>query len=120
MGCIHSLATRRNKDQQADPRGTSLRTDPEVLPEILQLAEQYQGVGHAFTETHFKREHVCGKCKHTIESAGVFCKECKVAVHKVCETKVSTTCASTPEQHISIKSASPKKRGSMPRYRTPK
>lgn len=39
MGCIHSLAPRRIKDHQDDPEGTALKTDPEVLPEILQLAE---------------------------------------------------------------------------------
>ncbi|XP_051931906.1 tensin-2-like isoform X2 [Hippocampus zosterae] len=39
MGCIHSLATRRIKDHQDDPEDTALKTDPEVLPEILQLAE---------------------------------------------------------------------------------
>ncbi|XP_061642147.1 tensin-2-like isoform X4 [Phyllopteryx taeniolatus] len=115
MGCIHSLATRRIKDHQADPGGSALRTDPEVLPEILQLAERCKAVGHAFTEKRFKRGRMCDVCKQTIESSAAFCKECKVAVHKVCKAKVSTTCASTPDQHNSIKSASLKKRGSMPR-----
>ncbi|XP_037106884.1 tensin-2-like isoform X2 [Syngnathus acus] len=67
MGCIHSLASRI---KEADPEGTPLKTDPEVLPEILQLVE------------------------------------------------VSTTCASTPDQLNSMKSASLKKRSSMPRSKS--
>ncbi|KAM9859594.1 tensin-2-like [Aulostomus maculatus] len=48
-----------------------------------------------------------------IDNPGVVCKECKVAVHKTCEAKVSPTCPSTPDQLISTKSVSVKKRGSI-------
>nr|XP_057911261.1 tensin-2-like isoform X2 [Doryrhamphus excisus] len=118
MGCIHSLATRRIKDHENDAGGIALVTDPEVLPEILQLAEQSKAASHAFTERSFKRRRVCDVCEQTIDTSAAFCKDCKVAVHKTCEAKVPPTCASTPAQHNSIKSASLRKRGSMPRSKS--
>ncbi|XP_057700886.1 tensin-2-like isoform X2 [Corythoichthys intestinalis] len=118
MGCIHSLASRRIKDHQDENKGTAIKTDPEVLPEILLLAERYKAAGHAFTEKSFKRGRTCDVCQQTLENTAAFCKECKVAVHKACEDKVSTTCTSTQDQYNSIKSASLKKRSSMPRSKS--
>ncbi|XP_054640552.1 tensin-2-like isoform X3 [Dunckerocampus dactyliophorus] len=115
MGCIHSLTTRRIKNHETDTGGIALVTDTEVLPEILQLAEQSKAASHAFTERSFKRRRMCDVCQQTIDTSAAFCRDCKVAVHKTCEAKVSPTCASTPNQHNSIKSASLRKRGSMPR-----
>ncbi|XP_077459706.1 tensin-2-like isoform X2 [Stigmatopora argus] len=118
MGCIHSLGIGSTKEHQDEPKSMVLKMDPEVLPEILLLAERYKAAGHVFTEKSSKREHVCDVCEQTLESTASFCKECKVAVHEGCEDKVSSTCASTQDQYNSNKSSSLKKRTSMLRSKS--
>ncbi|XP_036958238.1 tensin-2-like isoform X2 [Acanthopagrus latus] len=117
MGCVQSTSTGRmkNRGPVADTGGVPVKADPEVHPEILQLAELARAGSHTFTEKSFKRKRVCDVCKENIDNPGAFCKECKAAVHKTCEAKVTPTCTSTPELHGSIKSTSQKKRGSIPR-----
>ncbi|XP_029947966.1 tensin-3-like isoform X3 [Salarias fasciatus] len=53
-----------------------------------------------------------------MDNPAAFCKECKVAVHKACEAKVTPICTSAPDLHTSIKSTSLKKRGSLPRSKS--
>uniref|UniRef100_A0A3Q3MCI5 Tensin-2-like n=1 Tax=Mastacembelus armatus TaxID=205130 RepID=A0A3Q3MCI5_9TELE len=100
-----------------DKGGIPLKTEPEVHPEILHLAELTKAGSHTFTEKSFKRKRVCDVCKQNIDSPGAFCRECKVAVHKTCEAKVTPTCTSTSNVHGSIKSTQ-KKRGSIPRSKS--
>ncbi|KAL7407364.1 hypothetical protein ABVT39_007399 [Epinephelus coioides] len=120
MGCIHSTSTGRMKihGPDTDTGGIPIKADPEVHPEILQLAELAKAGSHTFMEKSFKRKRVCDVCKLNIDSPGAFCKECKVAVHKTCEAKVTPTCSSTPDLHGSIKSTQQKKRGSIPRSKS--
>ncbi|XP_023279291.1 tensin-2-like isoform X2 [Seriola lalandi dorsalis] len=120
MGCIHSTSTGRMKNHGlgTDAGGIPIKADPEVHPEILQLAELTKTGSHAFTEKSFKRRRVCDVCKQNIDNPGAFCKECKVAVHKTCEAKVTPTCTSTTDLNSSIKSTSQKKRGSIPRSKS--
>ncbi|XP_018533180.1 tensin-2 isoform X3 [Lates calcarifer] len=120
MGCIHSTSVGRMKKHGlgTDTGGIPIKADPEVHPEILQLAELAKGGSHAFAEKSFKRRRVCDVCKQNIDSPGAFCKECKVAVHKTCEAKVTPTCTSTPDLTGSTKSTSQKKRGSIPRSKS--
>ncbi|XP_074527166.1 tensin-2-like isoform X2 [Halichoeres trimaculatus] len=120
MGCIHSKSNRRLKKHGLDtnPGGIPMKTDSEVHPEILQLAELAKAGSHIFTEKSFKRKQVCDVCKQNISNPGAFCKECKVAVHKTCEVKVTPTCASTPDLQSSTKSTPQKKRGSLPRSKS--
>ncbi|AWP03124.1 putative tensin-like C1 domain-containing phosphatase [Scophthalmus maximus] len=73
---------------------------------------------HAFTEKSFKRRRVCDVCRQDIDNPGAFCKECKVAVHRTCEAKVTPTCTSTLDLKGSTKSTSQKKRGSIPRSKS--
>ncbi|XP_049894855.1 tensin-2-like isoform X2 [Epinephelus moara] len=120
MGCIHSTSTGRMKvhGPDTDTGGIPIKADPEVHPEILQLAELAKAGSHTFMEKSFKRKRVCDVCKLNIDNPGAFCKECKVAVHKTCEAKVTPTCSSTPDLHGSIKSTQQKKRGSIPRSKS--
>uniref|UniRef100_UPI0037E8BEF9 tensin-2-like n=1 Tax=Semicossyphus pulcher TaxID=241346 RepID=UPI0037E8BEF9 len=120
MGCVHSTSTSRIKKPGpgTEPGGIPMKVDPEVHPEILQLAELAKAGSHAFTEKSFKRKRVCDVCKQNIDNPGAFCKECKVAVHKTCEAKVTPTCTSTPDLHGSTKSTPQKKRGSLPRSKS--
>ncbi|XP_040890001.1 tensin-2-like isoform X2 [Toxotes jaculatrix] len=120
MGCIHSTSADRMKKHGlgTDSGGIPVKAEPEVHPEILQLAELTEAGSHTFTEKSFKRRRVCDVCKQNINNPGAFCKECKVAVHKTCEAKVTPTCTSTPDLNGSTKSTSQKKRGSLPRSKS--
>ncbi|XP_030584850.1 tensin-2-like isoform X2 [Archocentrus centrarchus] len=120
MGCIHSTSTVRIKNHGSDSEtgGIPTKVDPEVSPEILQLAELSKSGNHAFTLKTPKRRRICDVCKQNIDTPAAFCKECKVTVHKMCEAKVTLSCSSTPEVHSSTKSTSQKKRGSIPRSKS--
>lgn len=120
MGCIHSTSAGRMKKYgpDTDTGGIPIKADPEVHPEILQLAELAKAGSHTFMEKSFKRKRACDVCKLNIDNPGAFCKECKVAVHKTCEAKVTPTCSSTPDLYGSTKSTSQKKRGSIPRSKS--
>ncbi|XP_029287903.1 tensin-2-like isoform X2 [Cottoperca gobio] len=120
MGCIHSKSASRMRKHgpDTDTGGIPIKADPEVHPEILQLAELAKARSHIFTEKSFKRKRVCNVCKQSIDNPGAFCKECNVAVHKTCEAKVTPTCASTSDLHGSTKSTPQKKRGSLPRSKS--
>ncbi|KAK7916391.1 hypothetical protein WMY93_012152 [Mugilogobius chulae] len=73
---------------------------------------------HSFTERSFRRQ-VCDVCKKNISRAGNVCTDCKVSVHKSCQSKVSSSCSSALEQlGSSSRSSSLKKRGSLPRSRS--
>ncbi|XP_041638256.1 tensin-2-like isoform X2 [Cheilinus undulatus] len=116
MGCIHSTSSRIKKHGPGvETGGSPVKTEPEVHPEILQLAELAKAGNHAFTEKSFKRKQVCDVCKQNIDNPGAFCKECKVAVHKRCEAKVTPACTSSPDLHGSTKSTPQKKRHSLTR-----
>ncbi|XP_071349053.1 tensin-2-like isoform X2 [Trachinotus anak] len=120
MGCIHSRSTGRMKKHGlgTDTGGIPIKADPEVHPEILRLAELAKAGSHAFTEKSFKKRRVCDVCKQNIDNPGAFCKECKLAVHRTCEAKVTPNCTSTPDLNGSIKSTSQKKRASLPRSKS--
>ncbi|KAM4613258.1 tensin-2-like isoform 2-T2 [Polymixia lowei] len=120
MGCVHSTRIRGSKKRgpDADVRGILKAADAEVPPELLQLAELAKAGSHAFMEKSFRRKRVCDACRQNIDNPGAFCKDCKVTVHKKCEAKVTSTCISAPDPHVSAKSASLKKRGSLPRSKT--
>lgn len=52
---------------------------------------------HSFREKGFrKRPPVCAVCKVIIDGTGVSCRVCKVATHKKCEGKVTSSCQSAP------------------------
>ncbi|XP_028432042.1 tensin-2 isoform X1 [Perca flavescens] len=120
MGCIHSASAGRMKThgRDTDTGGIPIKAEPEVHPGILQLAELAKAGSHAFTEKSFKRKRMCDVCKQNIDNPGAFCKECKVAVHKTCEAKVTPTCTSTSDLHGSTNSTPQKKRGSILRSKS--
>ncbi|XP_070698226.1 tensin-2-like isoform X2 [Pempheris klunzingeri] len=120
MGCIHSTSTggMKKPGPGTDPGGIPIKAEPEVHPEIIQLAELAKAGSHAFIEKSFKKKRLCDVCKQNIDKPASFCKECKVAVHKTCEAKVTPICTSTPDLHGSTKSTTQKKRGSIPRSKS--
>ncbi|XP_037304002.2 tensin-2-like isoform X2 [Pungitius pungitius] len=121
MGCVHSASSGSVQTRAADTQDTGgicTEAEPDVHPDIRQLAELVKTAGHTFTEKSFKRKRACDVCKQNIDNPGAFCKECKVAVHKTCEAKVTPTCTSAPDLHGSTKSTQQKKRGSLPRSKS--
>nr|XP_043879443.1 tensin-2-like [Solea senegalensis] len=120
MGCIHSTGTGKVKKHgpDTDTGEILIKTEPEVHPEILHLAELAKAGSHTFMEKSFKKRRICEVCKHNIINPGAFCKECKAAVHKSCEAKVTSTCTSASDLRGSTKSLSQRKRGSLPRSKS--
>ncbi|XP_061583712.1 tensin-2-like isoform X2 [Cololabis saira] len=119
MGCIHSAARIKKREPRGqDAREVPEEEHPEVHPEILQLAELTRAGSHTFTVKSFKKRQSCDVCEQNMDSPGVFCKECKVALHKTCKSKVTATCTPVEGLHGSFKSASQKKRGSLPRSKS--
>ncbi|GAA6093053.1 tensin-2 isoform X1 [Tachysurus ichikawai] len=53
------------------------------------LGKAGKGEPHEFKEKTFKKKRQCGVCKQNIESLGSFCRVCKTATHKKCESKVN-------------------------------
>ncbi|XP_041835790.1 tensin-2-like isoform X2 [Melanotaenia boesemani] len=118
MGCIQSTHGLKRHGPGTSTGGIPMKAHPDVYPEILQLAELTKSGSHAFTVKSFKKKLVCDVCQQNIDNPGAFCKECKVAVHKTCEAKVTATCTPVPDLHSSTKSTSQKKRGSIPRSKS--
>ncbi|XP_068170656.1 tensin-2-like isoform X2 [Antennarius striatus] len=117
MGCIHSRNIGRLKKHgpDNDTGGISVKAEPDEHPEILQLAELAKARSHTFIEKSFKRKQMCIACGQNVDNLGSFCNKCKVAVHKKCEGKVTSTCTSPPDLHGSYKSTQQGKGGSIPR-----
>ncbi|KAK1902023.1 Tensin-2 [Dissostichus eleginoides] len=88
----------KNSGPSTDTGGIPIKADPEVHPEIFQLAELAKAGSHVFTEKSFKRKRVCDLCKQNIDNPGAFCKDCKIAVHKTCEAKPQATGEVTGQQ----------------------
>uniref|UniRef100_A0A286X845 Tensin-2 n=1 Tax=Cavia porcellus TaxID=10141 RepID=A0A286X845_CAVPO len=57
---------------------------------------------HSFREKVFrKKAPVCAVCKVTIDGTGVSCRVCKVATHRKCEAKVTSSCQALPPAELS-------------------
>ncbi|XP_054575028.1 tensin-2 isoform X4 [Eptesicus fuscus] len=56
---------------------------------------------HSFREKVFrKKPPVCAVCKVTVEGTGVSCRVCKVATHRKCEAKVTSSCQALPPAEL--------------------
>ncbi|XP_062971672.1 tensin-2 isoform X6 [Cynocephalus volans] len=56
---------------------------------------------HSFREKVFrKKPPVCAVCKVTIDGPGVSCRVCKVATHRKCEAKVTSSCQVLPSAEL--------------------
>ncbi|XP_048367758.1 tensin-3 isoform X3 [Sphaerodactylus townsendi] len=54
--------------------------------------EELASTSHTFKTKSFKKAKVCNICKQVIDQQGSFCRVCKYACHKKCESKVVTPC----------------------------
>ncbi|XP_058265889.1 tensin-2 isoform X5 [Hemibagrus wyckioides] len=66
----------------------------------MRLTKAGKGEPHEFKEKTFKKKRQCGVCKQNIESLGSFCRVCKTATHKKCESKASTPCVPAPSSDL--------------------
>ncbi|MCJ8741778.1 hypothetical protein PDJAM_G00074560 [Pangasius djambal] len=66
----------------------------------MRLTKAGKGEPHEFKEKTFKKKRQCGVCKQNIESLGSFCRVCKTATHKKCESKASTPCIPAPSSDL--------------------
>nr|XP_021327488.1 tensin-2 isoform X1 [Danio rerio] len=91
MGCIFSKQQweKETSSQPSDPPKTRDHTED---AEILSLTELEKMGSHCFKERNFKKKLHCAVCRQTLDSIGMYCRECKTAVHKKCEEKVSVPC----------------------------
>lgn len=114
MGCVHS-SVRMQKLKEVG--GSPIKAKSEVHPEILELTELSTSGKHSFVEKSFRRGQ-CDLCKKNISNSANVCTDCKLAVHKSCQPKVTSSCSSALDLLGSNKSTSLKKRGSLPRSRS--
>ncbi|XP_069509721.1 tensin-2 isoform X2 [Ambystoma mexicanum] len=85
---------------------------------------------HSFKEKTLKKKKACGTCKEVLESQGLVCRVCKIAIHKKCEAKEASGCLpppsaelrrrTAPARHIQLSGStkslnSPKQRSTLPR-----
>uniref|UniRef100_A0A8C1A9Z5 Tensin 2b n=1 Tax=Cyprinus carpio carpio TaxID=630221 RepID=A0A8C1A9Z5_CYPCA len=91
MGCVFSKQrwVKERNSQPSDPPKTRDLTED---AEILSLTELGKMGSHSFKERNFKKKHHCVVCRQALDSHGMYCRECKTAVHKKCEEKVSVPC----------------------------
>ncbi|XP_077054516.1 tensin-2 isoform X2 [Siphateles boraxobius] len=91
MGCVFS------KQRWAKPRNSQPSDSPKTRDltdeaEILSLTELEKVASHSFKEKNFKKKHHCAVCRQSLDSHGMYCRECKTAVHTKCEEKVTVPC----------------------------
>ncbi|KAL6101291.1 tns1 [Pungitius sinensis] len=74
------------------------------LPEELEALHS-----HTFRVKTFKKAKPCGACQQTISQDGLICRVCRVACHKKCEVKVSTSCVPATNYELAPSSDLPLK-----------
>ncbi|XP_053483351.1 tensin-1 isoform X2 [Ictalurus furcatus] len=63
--------------------------------------EDFEAVhSHTFRVKTFKKSKHCGVCKQTLNKEGLICRVCRLACHKKCEVKVSTSCVPTANYEL--------------------
>ncbi|XP_016891566.1 tensin-2 isoform X5 [Cynoglossus semilaevis] len=51
-----------------------------------------KGEPHVFKEKTFKKKRQCSVCHQCVDHVGSFCRVCKTATHRKCESKVTSAC----------------------------
>ncbi|XP_044073932.1 tensin-1 isoform X30 [Siniperca chuatsi] len=64
---------------------------------------------HTFRVKTFKKAKHCGVCKQTIIQDGLICRVCRIACHKKCEVKVSSSCVPAANYELAPSSDLPLK-----------
>ncbi|XP_034077305.1 tensin-1 isoform X15 [Gymnodraco acuticeps] len=64
---------------------------------------------HTFRVKTFKKAKQCSVCKQTISQDGLICRVCRIACHKKCEVKVSSSCVPATNYELAPSSDHPLK-----------
>ncbi|XP_062287403.1 tensin-1 isoform X1 [Scomber scombrus] len=76
----------------------------------LSLPEELDGLhSHTFRVKTFKKAKHCSVCKQTIIQDGLICRVCRIACHKKCEVKVSSSCVPATNYELAPSSDLPLK-----------
>ncbi|XP_058247880.1 tensin-1 isoform X5 [Hemibagrus wyckioides] len=68
---------------------------------LLSKPEDFEAVhSHTFRVKTFKKNKHCGVCKQTLNKEGLICRVCRLACHKKCEVKVSSSCVPTANYEL--------------------
>ncbi|KAM9855965.1 tensin-2 [Aulostomus maculatus] len=97
---VHPVVVVRN----ASVKGRSLdRSDSGRM----RLMKAGKGEPHIFKEKTFKKKRQCIVCRQNIDNIGSFCRVCKTATHRKCETKVTTACIPAPSNDLQRRGTTP-------------
>ncbi|XP_027133167.1 tensin-1 isoform X2 [Larimichthys crocea] len=78
--------------------------------ESLKKPEELEALhSHTFRVKTFKKAKHCSVCKQTIVQDGLICRVCRVACHKKCEVKVSSSCVPATNYELAPSSDLPLK-----------
>ncbi|XP_041117459.1 tensin-like isoform X4 [Polyodon spathula] len=68
---------------------------------LLTKPEEFEAAhSHTFRVKTFKKGKHCAVCKQTVSKEGLTCRVCRLACHKKCESKVSTSCVPTANYEL--------------------
>ncbi|XP_051259661.1 tensin-1 isoform X9 [Dicentrarchus labrax] len=78
--------------------------------ESLKKPEELEALhSHTFRVKTFKKAKHCSVCKQTIIQDGLICRVCRIACHKKCEVKVSSSCVPATNYELAPSSDLPLK-----------
>ncbi|XP_057686313.1 tensin-2 isoform X3 [Corythoichthys intestinalis] len=66
-----------------------------------------KGEPHVFKEKTFKKRRQCSVCHQNLDNVGSFCRVCKTATHRKCESKVTTACITAPANDLQRRGTAP-------------
>ncbi|XP_066544551.1 tensin 1b isoform X4 [Amia ocellicauda] len=68
---------------------------------LLAKPEEFEAVhSHTFRVKTFKKGKHCAVCKQMVSKEGLVCRVCRIACHKKCEAKVSSSCVPTANYEL--------------------
>ncbi|XP_019718480.1 tensin-2 [Hippocampus comes] len=71
------------------------------------VSKSAKGEPHAFKEKTFKKRRQCTVCHQNVDNLGSFCRVCKTATHRKCESKVTTACIPAPANDLQRRGTAP-------------
>ncbi|XP_051906593.1 tensin-2-like isoform X2 [Hippocampus zosterae] len=112
MGCVLSSDWCGEDVVQAVPvvRNPSVRSRSLERSDsgTMRLMKSAKGEPHAFKEKTFKKRRQCTVCHQNVDNLGSFCRVCKTATHRKCESKVTTACIPVPANDLRRGTAPPR------------
>ncbi|XP_061689415.1 tensin-2 isoform X2 [Syngnathoides biaculeatus] len=73
----------------------------------MRLMKSGKGEPHVFKEKTFKKKRQCNVCHQNVDNVGSFCRVCKTATHRKCESKVTTACIPAPANDLQRRGTAP-------------